>query len=248
MADSLAPQRVEPLLSGRFGKPYLYRESCDSTQRLIEPSLPEGALAVCDFQRAGRGRLGRSWTAPAGTAILCSFLLRPPRDRRAAELSLLGGLSVAETVELATNLAAEIKWPNDVLLGGRKVAGVLAEVVGDGVVLGIGLNVNQRVDAMPEPTRLPATSLLVEDGLERDRAALLAALVGRVEHNYLAWKSEGLRTIHGGLAERDFLRGKRIRVLDESGTAIAIDPDGRLEIELAGRRQLVESGEVDVEL
>lgn len=248
MADTLAPHRVEPLLFGGFGKPYIYRESCGSTQRLLQSSFPAGALAVCDFQQAGRGRLGRSWTAPAGTAILCSILLRPPGDRRAAELSLLGGLSVAETIERTTGLTAEIKWPNDVLLSGRKVAGVLAEVAGETVVLGIGLNVNQQPEELLPEAKLPPTSLFALDGVERDRAPLLAELVGQVERNYRLWESEGLRTVHAGLAARDFLKGRAIRVQDESGTAVAIAPDGRLEVELGGRRQLIESGEVEVQL
>jgi BirA family transcriptional regulator, biotin operon repressor / biotin---[acetyl-CoA-carboxylase] ligase len=248
MEDTLAPHRVEPLLSGGFGKPYVYRETCDSTQRLLGSSLPAGALAVCDFQRAGRGRLGRSWTAPAGTAILCSILLRPPADRRASELSLLGGLAVAETIERTTGLTAEIKWPNDVLLGGRKIAGVLAEVAGETVVLGIGLNVNQRPEELTPQAKLPPTSLFALDRVERDRALLLAELVGQVERNYRLWESEGLRTIHAGLAARDFLKGRAIRVRDQSGTAIAIARDGRLEVELGGQRQLIESGEVDVQL
>ena len=143
MADTLTPETVEPLLQGRFGRPYLYRERCESSQRLLDPSLDEGAVAVCDEQTAGRGRLGRNWNAPPGTAILCSVLLRPPPERTVAELSLVGGVAVAETVEAATTLAAQIKWPNDVLINRRKVAGILAEATEGAVVLGVGLNVNQ---------------------------------------------------------------------------------------------------------
>ncbi|MET0608003.1 MAG: biotin--[acetyl-CoA-carboxylase] ligase, partial [Gaiellaceae bacterium] len=143
MADALTPEAVEPLLRGRFGRPYLYRDTCESTQRLLHASLGEGAVAVCNEQLAGRGRLGRAWHAPPGTAVLCSLLLVPPADRRISELSLVAGLAVAETVEAATTLAAGIKWPNDVLVDGAKVAGVLAEAAEGTVVLGIGLNVNQ---------------------------------------------------------------------------------------------------------
>src|SRR5918992_897068 len=91
--NSFSPAAVEPLLRGRFGRPYRYEPSCPSTQLLLDESLPEGAVAVCDEQTAGRGRLGRGWHAPRGTAVLCSTLLRPPPERRAAELSLVAGMA-----------------------------------------------------------------------------------------------------------------------------------------------------------
>ena len=97
MPGSLAPDAVAPFLRGRFGDPYLYAIRCDSTQRALAPDLPEGAVAVCEEQAAGRGRLGRAWLAPSGTSILCSVLLRPPAGRQPAELSLVGGLATAET-------------------------------------------------------------------------------------------------------------------------------------------------------
>jgi hypothetical protein len=155
MADSLAPDRVEPLLTGGFGRPYLYRETCESTQGLLASEHPEGAVAACDEQTAGRGRLGRGWTAPPGTSVLMSILLRPPADRPLPELSLVGGVATALTVERATGLSVQIKWPNDVMLNRGKVAGVLAETKADAVVLGIGLNVNQTRDQLPDEATVP---------------------------------------------------------------------------------------------
>src|SRR5207245_2850887 len=114
--DSLAPDAVEPLLSGRLGRPYAYSKGCESTQLALDRSAPEGAVAVCDEQTAGRGRLGRGWHAPAGMAVLCSVLLRPPAERRVAEVSLVAGVAAAEAVEDALGLAAQIKWPNDVMV------------------------------------------------------------------------------------------------------------------------------------
>jgi BirA family transcriptional regulator, biotin operon repressor / biotin---[acetyl-CoA-carboxylase] ligase len=247
MADALTPEAVEPLLRGRFGRPYLYRDGCESTQRLLDPGLGEGAVAVCDEQLAGRGRLGRAWHAPRGTAVLCSLLLLPPGERRLAELSLVAGVAVAETVEAATSLAAAIKWPNDVLVAGAKVAGVLAEAAGGTVVLGIGLNVNQSREQLPADTRLPAGSLLTADGVRRERAPLLADLLARLEDTYGRWLAGGLDAVHGELAARDYLRGRRVVVDGEPGTAVGIDPRGRLEVELAGGRCLVESGEISLE-
>jgi BirA family biotin operon repressor/biotin-[acetyl-CoA-carboxylase] ligase len=247
MADALTPETVEPLLQGRFGRPYLYQERCESTQRLLEPDLGEGAVAVCDEQTAGRGRLGRTWSAPPGTAVLCSILLEPPPERPVAELSLVGGVAVAETVEKATDLAAQIKWPNDVLVNRRKVAGVLAEAGRGTVVLGIGLNVNQVRPQLPADAKVLAGSLLTTDGVRRDRAPILTDLLFRLEQAYDAWREGGLDAIYAGLGARDFLRGRRIAVDGETGLGIAVDRLGRLEVEIDGERRLVESGEVDFE-
>ena len=244
MADALIPETVTPLLRGRFGRPYLYRDTCESSQRLLDASLDEGAVAVCDGQSQGRGRLGRGWEAPAGTAILCSTLLRPPDGRALPELSLVAGVAVADAVERATNLAAQVKWPNDVLVNRRKVAGVLAETVGDAVILGIGLNVNQTRAELPQDAGVAPGSLLTADGLRRDRAPLLADLLLELEHAYDGWLEGGLDSLYDRLGARDFLRGRRVSVDGASGVGVAIDRSGRLEVEIGGERRLVESGEV----
>ena len=244
MADALTTETVEPLLRGRFGRPFLHRESCESTQQLLDRGLGEGAVAVCDEQTGGRGRLGRSWTTPPGTAVLASILLTPPPARNVAEISLAGGLATAHAVEDALGRSARIKWPNDVLVDGHKVAGVLAEVADDAVVLGIGLNVNQTQDELPADAKVAAASLYTIDGIRRERAPILADLLVSLERAYDLWRATGLEAIHAGLASRDFLRGRAVVVHGEPGRAIGIDPTGRLEVELAGRRRLVESGEV----
>jgi BirA family transcriptional regulator, biotin operon repressor / biotin---[acetyl-CoA-carboxylase] ligase len=244
MADALTPEAVEPLLRGRFGRPYSYQERCDSSQRLLDRSAAEGAVAVCDDQTAGRGRLGRSWTAPPGTAILASVLLEPPAERAVAELSLVGGLAAAEAIEAATALAAQIKWPNDVLVNRRKVAGVLAEAAEGKVVLGLGVNVTQSREQLPRDAKVQAGSLLTVDGVRRERAPILADLLLRLEREYDRWREGGLDAIYAGLGARDFLRGRRVFVDGEPGLGIAVDRRGRLEVELAGERRLVESGEV----
>jgi BirA family biotin operon repressor/biotin-[acetyl-CoA-carboxylase] ligase len=243
-ADSLAPGRVEPLLTGRFGRPYLYEESVDSTQRLLAADMPEGAVAVADEQTGGRGRQGRTWEAPPGTAILASVLLKPPGDRNTPELSLVGGLAAAEVVERATGLAAQIKWPNDVMLNRRKVAGVLAEASADTVVLGIGLNVNQRGSELPQDARVPPASLYTSDGVPRERAAVLADLVAALERAYRLWLEGGLDALYEGLGARDFLRGRTVFVDGRRGIGVGIDRSGRFEVDLDGERRLLESGEL----
>ena len=247
-ADSLAPAVVEPLLRGRFGRPYLFQETCESTQILLDdPTLPEGAAAVCEEQTAGRGRLGRAWVAPAGTAILCSVLLKPSGDRRPAELSLVGGMAAADAVELALGLAAQIKWPNDVMVNRVKVAGVLAEARGDMVALGIGINVNQARSELPADGRVPAGSLRTVDGVRRERAAVLVELLSGLERDYESWLAGGIDALYGSLGARDFLRGRLVAVNGTRGLVVGIDRSGRLELDVEGERLFVESGEVTYE-
>jgi BirA family biotin operon repressor/biotin-[acetyl-CoA-carboxylase] ligase len=243
LTASLAPETVEQLLRGRFGRPYRYEPETESTQVLVAADDPEGAVAVTDFQTSGRGRLGRAWSAPAGTALLCSVLLRPPTDRHLPELSLVGGVAAADAVEAALDLSAQIKWPNDVMVDRRKVAGVLAEARDGAVVLGIGLNVNQTRDQLPGDTRVGAASLRTIDGVVRDRATLLADLLVRLESHYEAWAADGLDAIFSSLGSRDFLRGRRVTVDGHTGTADGIDRAGRL---LVGGLA-VASGEVEFE-
>ena len=188
MADSLAPDAVLPRLRGRFGRVYTFVERCESTQRLLPEDAPEGAVAATDAQTAGRGRLGRAWLAPAGSSVLASIALRPAVPTpRLAELSVVAGRACAAAIAELTALEPQVKWPNDVLIGGRKVAGILAEAREGRVVLGVGINVTHRKDELPDRTEHPATSLLLETGVAVSRAELLAALLDHLEREYDAW-------------------------------------------------------------
>jgi BirA family biotin operon repressor/biotin-[acetyl-CoA-carboxylase] ligase len=188
VADSLAPDIVAPLLQGRFGRVYRYAELSPSTQRLLEEDDAEGTIAVAEEQSEGRGRLGRPWHAPPRTSVLVSVLLRPNVDpARLPELSLIAGGAVAEAIAEVTGVQPAIKFPNDVLIGGRKVAGILAEASDGRVVLGIGVNANQTEQQLPAETRMPPTSLRLETGEAVDRAQLLAAILAQLERAYDAW-------------------------------------------------------------
>jgi BirA family biotin operon repressor/biotin-[acetyl-CoA-carboxylase] ligase len=211
---------------------------------MLDAAQPEGAVAVCEEQTAGRGRMGRSWVAPLGSSILMSVLLRPPGERRAAELTLVAGVATAIAVERATGLAAQIKWPNDVMLDRRKVAGGLAELKDGAVVLGIGLNVNQKLGELPSETKVPAGSLRSVTGREYERGPILADLLLELEQRYDAWRNGGLDGIYEDLGARDFLRGRRVTVDGVAGTSQLITRDGRLEISTDSGPVLVESGEV----
>jgi BirA family biotin operon repressor/biotin-[acetyl-CoA-carboxylase] ligase len=187
--SDLSPASVEPLLQGRLGRPYRFVEECASTQRLLDRDEGEGTTAAADHQTQGRGRLGRIWEAPPGRALLFSVLLRPsPPMALWPELSLVAGDAVAAVVREETGVEAELGHPNDVLIDGRKLAGILAEASPGRVVLGIGLNVNQTAGELPAATPKPATSLAVETGREWPRQQLLATILLELERRYDDWQ------------------------------------------------------------
>ena len=188
MEDTPTREAVVPRLEGRFGREYTYVESCPSTQRLVPSEAPEGAVAVADEQTEGRGRLGRHWEAAAGTSVLCSVQLRPSVGaERFPELTIIGAEACAEAIRAVTGLDPTLKHPNDVLIGGRKVAGVLGEASEGRVVLGIGINASVPPGELPTGVRIPATSLLAETGARVNRVELLVELLAALERHYDAW-------------------------------------------------------------
>jgi BirA family biotin operon repressor/biotin-[acetyl-CoA-carboxylase] ligase len=188
VSDSLAPDVLKPLLRGRFGHVYRHAESTDSTQRMLAEDESEGAIAVAEVQTEGRGRLGRAWEAPAGTSVLVSVLLVPAVEAsRLPELSLVAGGAVAQAIAEVTGLEPAIKFPNDILVRSRKVAGILAESSEGRVVLGIGVNVNQTLEQLPTNAKTEPTSLRLELGRPVSRARLLAAILLHLELAYDAW-------------------------------------------------------------
>jgi BirA family transcriptional regulator, biotin operon repressor / biotin---[acetyl-CoA-carboxylase] ligase len=226
---------------GGFWSPVEVVASTGSTNAdLLARGGPEGQVLVAEEQTAGRGRLGRSWTSVPGASLTFSVLLRPssvPPARR-GWLPLLTGIAVASAVRSATGVKAELKWPNDVLVGDRKLAGILAEQSPDGstVVVGVGLNVATPEDALPvSPTGLPATSLLVEDA-DVAREPLLIEVLRQLERWYLAFRLDSDPVRSGLLAEYRSLcgtLGRAVRVELPAGrvlTGVAegIDPSGRL--------------------
>jgi BirA family biotin operon repressor/biotin-[acetyl-CoA-carboxylase] ligase len=228
-------------LADKLGHPRLDVQSCESTQLLVDTSLPEGALVVADHQTAGRGRLGRTWEAPPGTALLLSLLLKPPHERAVPQLSLVAGIAIADTIERMLGLSVQIKWPNDVMLRRRKVAGCLAEAREEAVVLGIGVNVNQTSEQLPPK----AGSLRSLTGREWNREELLSELLEDLGSRYSDWLAGGLDALYEGLGPRDFLRGRRVSVNGTSGVATMVNREGRLEIEVGhGDVITVDSGEV----
>jgi BirA family biotin operon repressor/biotin-[acetyl-CoA-carboxylase] ligase len=187
--SDLSSASVGPLLQGRLGSPYRFVEECASTQTLLGPDEAEGTTVATDLQTQGRGRLGRTWETPPGRALLFSVLLHPrPPMALWPELSLVAGDAVAAALSTETGVAAELGHPNDVLIEGRKVAGILPEASVGRVVLGIGVNVNQTDEELPTGTPKPATALRIETGREWPRAPLLAAILLELERRYDDWQ------------------------------------------------------------
>jgi BirA family transcriptional regulator, biotin operon repressor / biotin---[acetyl-CoA-carboxylase] ligase len=221
-----------------LGSPRLHLRKTDSTNEraraLAAAGAPHGTLVTAGEQSAGRGRQGRTWAAPAGRALLCSLVLRdPPRL-----LPLVAGVAVAEM----TGPEALLKWPNDVLVGGRKVAGILVEGrPRDGwAVLGIGLNVALRESDFPPELRASAGTL----GLEPDQIeAVLARLLARLEH----WLAAPEDAMLGALRARDALRDRPVRWVGGGGGAgrgAGIDGEGRLVVQTGAGPVALDSGEV----
>jgi BirA family biotin operon repressor/biotin-[acetyl-CoA-carboxylase] ligase len=198
---------------------------------------PAWSVLLTDTQTAGRGRLGRAWTAPPGTSLAISVLLRPriPAERY-GWLSLIAGTAMARSLR-AVGVEAAVKWPNDVLIGGRKVCGLLAEVLpgGTGAVLGAGLNHRLAADELPVPT---ATSLAIEGG-PIDPDALVAGWIGELRPLVAALEEAGGDPVASGLRDAVVAAcetiGRRVRVTlpdgsVRTGTATGIDEDGRIEV------------------
>jgi len=182
--SDLSPELVVPLLRGRLGHPYRFVAQCPSTQREVGDDEAEGTTVATDHQTAGRGRLGRVWEDVPGRALLFSVLLRPTLEMaRWPELSIVAGEAVASAI----GTGAVVSHPNDVMVEGRKIAGVLPEATAGRIVLGIGVNVNQRADELPRDAVKPPTSLRVELGRKTERALLLAAILAELERGYDAW-------------------------------------------------------------
>jgi BirA family biotin operon repressor/biotin-[acetyl-CoA-carboxylase] ligase len=192
---------------------------------------PEGAVLVAERQTAGRGRLNRQWESPPRAGITVSVLLRPPADTtgRQSWLPLLAGVALAEAVNRVADVDAVLKWPNDLLVDGRKCAGILAEAVGGAIVVGIGLNTTLRPDELPRPD---AISLRLAGAACVDRDPLLRAILRGLERWYRAWLRDPAPLKQEYTLYCATL-GTQVRVELPSGDALegsaeAIDDDGRL--------------------
>ncbi len=247
---------IPPGTSARFGQLASLLPDCVSTQEIVRATAalnaPEGFLAVSDFQTAGRGRRGRTWEAEASTSLLFSLLLRPTRPlAELAPLTLVAGIAVAESMPAP----ARVRWPNDVLIEGAKVAGVIAELETPAdrpphVILGVGINVNQRPRELPPEARVPATSLAIETGHQQDRLSLLLEVVDRIQAAYREFDALGFPALLDRWNAQDELAGREVEVrLGDRvvrGLARGVDREGRLLVQDdAGEVHALDAGEVE---
>lgn len=252
--DDLADHGFETALVSRLsqptarvlGRPLHFFDTLDSTNTsatgLARADATEGTIVIADAQTGGKGRLGRSWVSPPGVNLYLSAILRPRKPASAApQLSLLAAVAVAEAIVQQTRLTPSIKWPNDVLVAGKKVCGILTEMQANGtqlrsVVVGIGVNINAPLSSFPEELQDKASSLFLMGGEPVDRAAFAVSLLTHLEKLYVLWLEKGFPIV--GAAWEGYaseLLGKSITVTAPegtlSGTALGLDRDGALLVE-----------------
>lgn len=261
MADIISQSELESRLKDCWaGNRVFYAEEVDSTntwaKRLAEEGAPHGTLVTADVQTQGRGRRGREWKTPKGTNVSMTLLLRPELEpERASMLTIIMGLSVAEGLRTMTGLPVGIKWPNDAVLNGRKLCGILTEMSAqidyiNYVVTGTGINVN--LAEIPEGLEEIATSLLLETGHTFRRAEVIEAVARRFAENYESFmKTRDLSGLQEAYNKILVNKDQAVRVLDQTapyeGTALGINDRGELLVRRAdGTVSEVYAGEVSV--
>lgn len=241
-------------------KEVLYFDTIDSTnikaQELAEKGYQSGTLVVADKQESGKGRRGRSWVSPSGTGIFMTLMIKPDiNPNNASMLTLVAALAVAKAITSVTGEKAMIKWPNDIVVNGKKVCGILTEMNAqfdyiNHIVVGIGINVHN--ESFPEEISQMASSLMIEAGGKRfHRAQIIAETMSYFEQYYDTFlKTQDLSALVREYDELLVNRNKSVRVLDPKepfdGKAMGITPKGELIVDTWESRKLVSSGEVSV--
>ncbi|WP_443596578.1 biotin--[acetyl-CoA-carboxylase] ligase [Agathobacter sp.] len=259
--DLMTEAEIKSLMHTEWvAKEVLYFDTIDSTntkaQELAEKGYPSGTLVVADKQESGKGRRGRSWVSPSGTGIFMTLMIKPDiNPNNASMLTLVAALAVAKAITSVTGEEAMIKWPNDIVVNGKKVCGILTEMNAqfdyiNHIVVGIGINVHN--ESFPEEISQMASSLMIEAGGKRfHRAQIIAETMSYFEQYYDTFlKTQDLSAL---VREYDKLlvnRNKSVRVLDPKepfdGKAMGITPKGELIVDTWESRKLVSSGEVSV--
>lgn len=229
----------------RFGHPRIHHRLTDSTnaraRELALAGAPDGTIVTASEQSAGRGRQGRTWSAPAGKALLLSTIVRD-LSRRDSLLPLAVPVAVAEACDAFAGAQCQIKWPNDVWIGGRKLSGILLEgrPQEGWAVIGIGLNVGTTREEFPDELRDAATSLVIESGTDPGTEAVLDAVLESLDRRL----GDPPKAILAAWRERDVLSGSHIRWNGGQGTAAGLDDSGALIVETEEGRVTLDAGEV----
>jgi len=247
--QSFAATFTRQLPTRFLGRPLHFFATIDSTNTyaagLARAGACEGTVVIADSQSGGKGRLGRSWISPPGVNLYLSAILRPSVPAATVpQLNLLAAVAVADTVARDCGLTPAIKWPNDVLVGGKKVCGILAEMQTEAgavraVVLGIGVNLNAPLGAFPEELRDKASSLFLTGGRLVDRPAFAAALLTHLEKLYVLWLEQGFPALRPAWEHyAAWMIGTPITVAAPegtvTGTVLGLDSDGALLLQEGG--------------
>lgn len=269
--DSLTATEISYKLQTEvLGRQIFSYQSVKSTNeiamRMAENGAVEGTIVTAEEQTSGRGRLGREWHSPRGVGIYLSIILRPlfPPDK-APGISLVAALALADVISLYLPNMVKIKWPNDVLINGRKTAGILTELAADKdriehLIVGVGINVNQEMNDFPSELRPRATSIrealrnnnLIGDQTDStgDRVRLLQQFLAAFENEYLQYKKTSLESSLPRIRSYSSLIGRQVRLMSANeqieGKAVDINLNGALEVEIDGRLTSFSSGEVTV--
>ena len=259
--DLMTEAEIKSLMHTEWvAKEVLYFDTIDSTntkaQELAEKGYPSGTLVVADKQESGKGRRGRSWVSPSGTGIFMTLMIKPDiNPNNASMLTLVAALAVAKAITSVTGEEALIKWPNDIVVNGKKVCGILTEMNAqfdyiNNIVVGVGINVHN--ESFPEEISQMASSLMIEAGGKRfHRAQIIAETMLYFEQYYDTFlKTQDLSALVREYDELLVNRNKSVRVLDPKepfdGKAMGITPKGELIVDTWESRKLVSSGEVSV--
>lgn len=259
--DLMTEAEIKSLMHTEWvAKEVLYFDTIDSTntkaQELAEKGYQSGTLVVADKQESGKGRRGRSWVSPSGTGIFMTLMIKPDiNPNNASMLTLVAALAVAKAITSVTGEEAMIKWPNDIVVNGKKVCGILTEMNAqfdyiNHIVVGIGINVHN--ESFPEEISQMASSLMIEAGGKRfHRAQIIAETMSYFEQYYDTFlKTQDLSALVREYDELLVNRNKSVRVLDPKepfdGKAMGITSKGELIVDTWESRKLVSSGEVSV--
>lgn len=253
----LAEEIRQGLRTQRIGREVLSLKETGSTnsylQDLAEKGAEEGLVVFADHQTGGRGRLGRSWASPEGVNLYLSVLLRPALSpMEVAQLTFVSAVAAAQALEDVCGVQPEVKWPNDLLLGGKKVAGLLNEMQAEVdqvhyLVLGIGVNLNMELEQFPPDLRYPATSVKLETGAVVNRTTYARSLLKALDRLYTQYLNQGAKPVLREWEKRCALIGQPVTVTggtEARGVLVGIDEDGALLVENETGRQRVLSGDV----
>lgn len=247
------------LATEKFGKCIVFYDEIGSTndeaKRLAREGKPEGLLVLSDRQTAGKGRFGRKWHSPEKTGLYCSLILRPPiPPSKISQLTILAGVAVLETIQKETSLVCKLKWPNDVLINGKKACGILIESASkkdkvEFAIIGIGININNSKEQFPDEIYHSSTSLKIESGKDFDREKLLSSLLSHLEKEYTCFLESGDKNILRVWRKNNDVLGKQVKIYQGTkliiGLARDIDDKGNLLVQTGdGKVEKVSNGEL----